>query len=116
MPLAALNPSASYPGVIVVPSSALNDFARAMTSCGSEMSAGVLVHHICGCVAEHSLSSDTEDLNDPLLVGGDTRKVGAVENRVLQGSRFLQRLFRLFARGIVCADQQIADNGDQRGF
>jgi hypothetical protein len=37
-------------------------------------------------------------------------KVGAVENRVLQRPRLEQRLFRLLARGVVGADQQIADD------
>ena len=41
MPREALNTSASKPGVIVVPSSRLKAFARAISSCGSEISAGV---------------------------------------------------------------------------
>ena len=43
IPREALNTSASKPGVIVVPSSALKALARAITSCGSEMSAGVIL-------------------------------------------------------------------------
>ena len=43
MPREALNTSASKPGVIGVPSSTLNALARAITSCGSEMSAGVIL-------------------------------------------------------------------------
>ena len=43
MPREALNTSASKPGVIGVPSSTLSALARAMTSCGSEMSAGVIL-------------------------------------------------------------------------
>ena len=38
------------------------------------------------------MSADVEDLNDALLAGGDTREVGAVENRVLQGPGFKQGL------------------------
>ena len=111
MPRYALKTSASKPGVIVVPSSALKAFARAMTSCGSEMSAGVILFdHLGGRVAEHALGPDVEDLNDALLVGGDAREVGAVENGVLQGACLEQRLFCLFARGIIGADQQIADD------
>ncbi len=76
------------------------------------MSAGRdLVHHVGGRVAQHPLGADVEDLDDALRVGGDTRKVGAVENRTLQGPRLEQRLFRLLARGVVGADQQVADNG-----
>ena len=54
---------------------------------------GDLVHHVGGRVAQHALGADVEDLNDAFLVGGDTREVGAVENRVLQGPRFQQSLF-----------------------
>ena len=43
MPREALNTSASKPGAIGVPSSRLNALARAITSCGSEMSAGVIL-------------------------------------------------------------------------
>ena len=43
IPREALNTSASNPGVIGVPSSADNALARAITSCGSEMSAGVIL-------------------------------------------------------------------------
>ena len=70
-----------------------------------------LVHHFGGRVAQHPLGADVEDLNDALRVGGDAREVGAVENRALQGPRLEQRLFRLLARGVVGADQQIADDG-----
>jgi hypothetical protein len=43
MPREALNASASNPGVIGVPSSRLKALARATSSCGSEMSAGVIL-------------------------------------------------------------------------
>ena len=43
IPREALKTNASKPGVIVVPSSALRALARAITSCGSEMSAGVIL-------------------------------------------------------------------------
>jgi hypothetical protein len=42
MPREALKTRASKPGVIGVASSRLRAMARAMTSCGSEMSAGVI--------------------------------------------------------------------------
>ena len=70
-----------------------------------------LVHHVGGRVAQHALGADVEDLDDALRVGGDAREVGAVEDRALQGPRLEQRLFRLLARGVVGADQQIADDG-----
>jgi hypothetical protein len=54
---------------------------------------GDLVHHVGGRVAQHALGADIEDLNDALLVGGDAGEVGAVEDRVLQGSRFEQGFF-----------------------
>ena len=43
MPREALNTSASKPGVIGVSSSTLSVAARAISSCGSEMSAGVIL-------------------------------------------------------------------------
>src|SRR5450759_844710 len=43
MPREALNTNASKPGVIGVESSTLNALARATTSCGSEISAGVIL-------------------------------------------------------------------------
>ena len=71
---------------------------------------GDLVHHFGGRVAQHALGADVEELNDAFFVGGDAGKIGAVENRVLQRAGLEQRLFRLLARGIVGADQQIADD------
>ncbi len=70
-----------------------------------------LVHHFGGRVAQHALGADVEDLDHALGVGGDAREVGAVENRALQGAGLEQRLFRLLARSVVGADQQIADDG-----
>jgi hypothetical protein len=46
---------------------------------------GDLVHHLRGCVAQHALRADVEDLDDPAGVRGDAGEVGAVENGVLQG-------------------------------
>ncbi len=43
IPREALNTSASNPGAIGVASSRLSAFARAISSCGSEMSAGVIL-------------------------------------------------------------------------
>ena len=97
--------------MIGVPSSALSalrardDFLRV-----GNVGRGDLVHHVGGGVAQHALGTDVEDLDDALRVGGDTGEVGAVENRVLQSACLEQRLFRLFARGVVGADQQIADD------
>ena len=48
---------------------------------------GDLVHHFGGRIAQHALGADVEDLNDALLVGGDAREVGAVEDRALQAPR-----------------------------
>src|ERR1019366_9312538 len=50
------------------------------------------------------------DLNDTLGVSGDTREVGAVENRALQRPCLGQSLFRQLAGAVVGADQQIADD------
>src|ERR1700680_4555216 len=50
-------------------------------------------------------------LKNALGVGGDTREIGAVEDRALQGPRLEQRLLGLLARGVVGADQQVADDG-----
>ena len=70
-----------------------------------------LVHHVGGRVTQHPLGADVEDLDDALRVGGDAREVGAVEDRVLQRPGLEQRLFRLVSRGVVGANQQIADDG-----
>ncbi len=43
IPREALKTSASKPGVIGVPSSMLNAFARTISSSGSEMAAGVIL-------------------------------------------------------------------------
>jgi len=43
-----------------------------------------LVHHFGGRIAQHALGADIEDLDDALRVGGNTREIGAVENRALQ--------------------------------
>ena len=43
IPREALKTRASKPGAIGVPSSRLSASARAITSCGSEMSAGVIL-------------------------------------------------------------------------
>ena len=71
---------------------------------------GVLVHHLGGGVAQHALGPDVEDLDDALLVGGDAREVGAVENGVLQGAGLEQLFFRPLAGGHVFhgQDQQLA--------
>src|SRR5664280_3901819 len=103
MPREALNTSASKPGVIGVASSTLSALARAISSCGSEMSAGDLVHHFAGRVAKHPLGADVEDLYDALGVGGDAREIGAVENRALQGARLEQHFFGVIARDVVGA-------------
>jgi hypothetical protein len=85
MPREALNTSASKPGAIGVPSSALKALARAMTSCRiGDVGRRDLVHHLGRHVAQHPLGADVEDLDDAPGVGGDAREVGAVENRVLQ--------------------------------
>ena len=69
-----------------------------------------LVHHFGGGVAEHALGADVENLDNTLGVGGDAGKIGAVENRALQRAGLEQCFFRLLARGIVGADQQVADD------
>ena len=62
---------------------------------------GNFVHHVGGRVAQHPFGADVENLNDPLGISGDTRKVGAVENRALQRPRLEQRLFLLFSSGRI---------------
>src|SRR5208282_830213 len=69
-----------------------------------------LVHDVGGCVPEHALGADIEYLNDALLVGGDTRKVGTIEDGALEGPRLEQSLFRPLAGAVVGPDQQIADD------
>ena len=69
-----------------------------------------LVHHFGGRVTQHTLGTDVENLDDALRIGGDAREVGAVENGALQCPRLEQCLFRLLARGVVGANEQIADD------
>ena len=93
MPREALNTNASKPGVIGVAEfdaqclGARDHFLRI-----GNVGRGDLVQDVGGRVAQHALGADIEYLNDALLVGGDTREVGAVENRVLQGPGFKQGL------------------------
>ena len=92
MPREALKTSASKPGGGGGAELEANPPVGAIPSCGSEMSAGVILFsHFGGRVAQHALGADVEDLNDALLVRGDAREVGAVENRVLQGAGLEQR-------------------------
>ena len=49
---------------------------------------GDLVHHVGGRVAQHALGADVEDLDDALRVGGDARKIGAVEESRSARPRF----------------------------
>ena len=87
MPRDALKTSASNPGVISVSQLQLSAAARAISSCGSEISAGViLLIDVGGGVTQHALRADVENLDHALLVGGDAGEIGAVEDRVLQGA------------------------------
>ena len=45
------------------------------------------VQHLVGGIAQHAFRADVEDLDNALGIGGDTREIGAVENRALQGPR-----------------------------
>ena len=102
MPREALNTNASKPGVIgVVELDAQRLGARDHFLRIGNVGRRDLVHHVGGRVAQHAFGADVEDLNDALRVGGDTREVGAVENRALQGTRLEQRLFGLLARGDI---------------
>ncbi len=58
-----------------------------------------LIQHLNGRIAQHAFGADVEYLDDAFRIGGDAREVGAVEDCVLQRSRFEDRLFRLFAFG-----------------
>jgi hypothetical protein len=110
IPREALNTRASKPGAIGWKLGAQGFGTRDHFLRIGNVGRRDLVHHFGGRIAQHALGADVEDLDDALLVGGDAREIGAVENRVLQRARLEQRLFGLLARGIVCADQQIADD------
>ena len=67
------------------------------------------IDHLDRRVTQHGLSADIEELNDALLVGGDDREIGAVQDRVLQGPCFQQGLFASdlgdgFYRGTAVAE------------
>src|SRR5918994_137896 len=92
MPQDALNTSASKPGVMDVASSTLRALARLISSCGSEMSAGVILFMTFGGgVPQHPLGADVENLDDAPGVGGDAGEIGTVEDRALQRASFQQR-------------------------
>ena len=44
------------------------------------------VQHVHTGIAQHAFGPDVEDLDDPLVVGGNAGEVGAVEDRRLQGA------------------------------
>ena len=68
------------------------------------------VHHIhCG-VTQHTLCTDVKNLDDAIGIGGNAGKIRAVENCVLQRTGFDQCVLSLLARGVVSADQQIAND------
>src|SRR5579862_1167582 len=50
-----------------------------------------LVDDVGRCIAQHALGADVENLNDALLVRGDAREIGAIEDGVLQGAGLEQR-------------------------
>src|SRR5665213_178921 len=64
MPRDALNTKASKPGVIAVASSTLSALARATSSCGSEISAGV-IWFITSAAAEVMNQITPADISDP---------------------------------------------------
>ncbi len=80
-----------------------DDFARIGDIGGSD-----LVEDIGGGVAEHPLGPHVEDLNDPAFVGGDAREVGAVEDRILEGSGLEERPLSARLRGDVDETQPLA--------
>ena len=114
IPREALKTNASNPGVIGVAELEAQCFgARYHFLRIGNIGRGDLVHHFGGRIAEHALGADIEYLNDALLVGGDTREVGAVENRVLQGHCYES----LFAAGdVLVADgiQELARGDEAR--
>ena len=59
------------------------------------------IHHFSCSVAQHALGADIKDLNNPLLVGRDTREVSTVENRDLQRPSFKQGFFCSLPRGHI---------------
>src|SRR3977135_4486645 len=71
---------------------------------------GNSIDDIRGGIPQHALGTDVENLNYALGVGGDTGKIRAVENCVLQGACFKECLLRPLASAIVRSDQQIAND------
>src|SRR5674476_1068468 len=53
------------------------------------------VHHLQRRIAQHALSADVKNLDHAVGVGGDAGEISAVENGLLQGAGFEQRLFGL---------------------
>ena len=92
IPRDALNASASKPGVMLVPSSSLNDCARASHFLRIVNVAGTeSVDDVGRQISEHPLGADVEQLDDAAFVGGDDREIGAGQDGVLQRACFQQR-------------------------
>ena len=69
------------------------------------------VYHLAGVVAQHPLGPDVEDLDHTLRIRRDAGEVGAVEDRTLQRTGLKQSFLGFLTRGVVGADQQIANDG-----
>ena len=57
------------------------------------------------------IGTDVKNLNDTLRVGSDTREVGTVEDCALQRARLEKCFLSQLARGVVCSNEEIADDG-----
>ena len=71
-----------------------------------------LVENVGSRIPEHPLGADIEQLDDTLVVGGDAREVGAVEDGVLQRAGLEERFLpahlgaRVSGQGVECLGQR----------
>src|ERR1035441_4123067 len=104
MPRDALNTRASKPGVIGVPSSRLSALARAISSGGSEMSAGVILFITSAAVKPSIRSAPTLKIwMTPFASVAMLEKLALLKIALCRAPRLEQRLFRLVGNCIFSA-------------
>src|SRR5471032_2963898 len=111
MPRAALKTKASKPGVIGVPNSRLSALARAISSGGSEMSAGVILFITSAAVKPSIRSAPTLKIwMTPFASVAMLEKLALLKIALCRAPA-CSSASSACLRGVVGADQQIADDG-----
>src|SRR5471032_845661 len=110
IPREALNTRASKPGVIGVPSSTLSASARAITSWGSDMSAGVILFITSAAVYPSMRSAPTLKIwMTPFASVAMLEKLALLKIALCSAPAFSNAASACL-RGVVGADQQVVDD------